>query len=54
MHTKQVDTSTIQGIKRAERLQALGWKPIAINPITNVVTLVKAYRKPAGRKNHKR
>jgi hypothetical protein len=52
MHTKQVDTSTLQGLKRAERLQALGWKPIAINPITNVVTLVKAYQKP--RKNHKR
>lgn len=39
--TKHVDTSTLAGIKKAEWYQSRGWKPIEINSITNVVTLVK-------------
>jgi hypothetical protein len=41
MKTKHVDTTTLEGLKQAERLQARGWRVVSINSITNVVTLTK-------------
>jgi hypothetical protein len=38
---RKIDTSTLAGLKKAERLQARGWKPVAITYITNIVTMQK-------------
>lgn len=38
---KRVDTSTLKGLRRAERLHARGWKPISISSISDAVTLEK-------------
>lgn len=37
---RYVNTSTIKGLRQAERLQSHGWTPESINPITNVIKLV--------------
>lgn len=39
--SKRIDTSTLSGLKKAERLQARGWLVISIERFTNIVTLVK-------------
>jgi hypothetical protein len=39
--TKKIDGSSIEGIKKAERLQARGWRAVEINSVTNIITMVK-------------
>jgi len=38
---KVIDTRSLKGLRQAERLQSLGWQPIAVT-ITDKVTLQKA------------
>lgn len=40
---KYIDTSTLKGLKQAERLQSYGWQPISIT-LMNIVTLRKEVR----------
>ena len=37
---KIIDTSTLKGLKQAERLQAKGWQPVSIT-FSNKITLIK-------------
>lgn len=41
MKTKKIDTSTLAGLKKAERAQAMGWYAVSINSITNIITFQK-------------